>query len=752
MGHLLKFVRLDVGRSRLSVAMGVALLLSAAPGLASAQKVVEIQLFPGTLTLGLGVSGQLLASAFDQRGDNLSDATFTWSSSDPSVARVEEDRSMAGMVNVVPVSLGIVTIEVRAGDQRTSATVQVVGADELAGPGAGVGVATILQVSPNLIFLLPLEDVRVQPRFLTDDGTVAAPVQVTWRSLREDVASITPDGVVVGVSPGQGGIEVTASGLPTARATVRVTQSAFGFATPVLALSPGDVDTVDVIVPEQDSRPLSPRGLAWRSTDISVVTVSPVGVAAAVKAGRAEIVASGFGQENRLSVTVHRPVEFLDVLPRPDKGPVAVPLGGTRTFKATALAEDETPVPEAPLTWGHPDTAIATFDPATGALTGKAIGHTKLTVKPPGEGLDVEWEIDIIAGGLALDANVIGIVKGNQRQLGASFTDEAGTLVSEATSVTWTSSDTSVITVDQQGNVSTVGFGTATIEAATPWGSADTAVFYVQGDVLFTSTRGGNADLYTLNHDDATQIHRVTDLPGFELNAVFSPDGSKIAYVSDQGGNLDIYVIDAGGSNPLRLTQTMALEGSFDWTPDGQRIVYESDAAGSVQLWIMNADGSEQTQLTSGITPNLQPAVSPNGETIAFVTNRDGNFEIYLMDIDGTNQRNLTLSPNSEIVPAWIGDSAFAYVSEERRGGPESRVIIRMNMTRQTANMTPKGLQVTDFAVSADGKLLAVTVAAQGPAGTQNRLYLIPTVAGANPVEVPREGNGDQLVTPSFRR
>lgn len=718
----------------------------------SGQRIAEVQLAPVTLTLSLGESGQLLASAYDQRGDNVPDAKFAWISSDPGVVRVEEDPSMAGLANVISVSQGVASIEVRAGGQKASAAVQVVDAGAAAQPGAGVGTATIIQISPNLVRLLPLEDVRVQPQFLKDDGSVAAPTAVTWRSLREDVATITHEGIVTGVSPGQGGIEVTTPGGLSARATVQVAQTKFAFTTPVLPLSPNNLDTVEVIVPEQNNRPLSPRSLVWRSTDPAVVTVSPLGVATAVKAGKAEIVASGFGQENRLPVTVHRPVEFLTVKPSTKEGPVAVPLGGTRTFSAAALAEDETPVPEAPLFWGMPDTSIASFDTKTGVLTGKAIGHTTLTVKPPGEGLDVKWEIDIIAGGLVLDADIVGIGKGQQRELKASFTDESGTPVSEATSVTWTASDTSVVKVDEQGRVSAVGFGTAKVTAGTPWGSADTATFFVQGEILITSTRGGNADIYTLNRDQPGQIHRVTDLPGGELNAIFSPDGSKIAYVSDQGGNLDIYVVDAGGLNPVRLTKTPALEGSFDWAPDGEHIVYESDAMGGVQIWIMNADGSEQRQLTQGTAPSLQPAVSPNGKAIAFVTNRDGNFEIYLMDLDGTNQRNFTRSATNETMPAWIGDSAIAYIAEERKGGPQTRKIVKLNFTGESSDLTPVGLPVTDFAVSAAGDLIAATVSAQGPNGTQNRLYLIPLTAGSDPVEVPRQGDGDQLVTPSFRR
>ena len=275
----------------------------------------------------------------------------------------------------------------------------------------------------------------------------------------------------------------------------------------------------------------------------------------------------------------------------------------------------------------------------------------------------------------------------------------------------------------------------------------------VVGELLITSTRGGNADVYSLDRDRPNTIHQVTDISGSELSATYSPDGTKILYVSDQGTNLDIYVVDADGSNPIQLTTTPALEGAPAWTPDGSHIVYESDQSGSSQIWIMNADGTEPGQITQGELPNYRPSVSPDGQRIIYASSRDDNYDIFLMNIDGSNEENLTETPWNEMVPVWINDTSIAFIQESGRGRNLTRVIVRLELNASRDLMAlSQGLMVTDFAISSAGDMLALIVSAQGSHGVENSLYLLPVEQGAALIEVPRANTGDQLVSPSFRR
>jgi len=740
-----------MAKSQFSI-LSATLLLSALVTLPGrAQNVAEVQLAPSTMRLAAGERRELLATAYDRRGDIVSTARFVWVSSNPDVARVEADPNMPGIAAIIGVAEGLANIEAKVGDRSAASAIQVSGG--AAAPSlVAAGNATVLQIEPGSVFLLPTEDVDLRAVFLTDDGSPGTPSAVTWNSLTPTIATVSDQGSVVGLTTGQGVVEAVSAGGLIARVSVQVSQAPFGFGAEILALSPGLSDTVEVIVEEQNHRELESRRLMWRTTDPSIVRVSPIGMATGVGAGRAELVVSGYGQENRLSVTVHRPVEFLETLPRQSDGPVAVPMGGAIPFSATALAADETPVLEAPITWSLPDTAVASFDPTTGQLTGKSLGVTELQVRAPGEGLEQTWQITVIEGGLALDVKRMSLGRDQSHQLKAWFTDQTGTPVSDATGVTWTSSDPAVLEVDEVGKLTPTGFGSAHVLVNTPWGSADTTTVYVQGEILVTYAQGGQADLFSFDRDQVDVLHQVTDQPGNELDARYSPDGTKIVYVSDERGNLDIVVADGDGTNPVRLTTTVASEGSPAWTPDGSQIVFESDASGVRQIWIMNVDGSDQRQLTQGEYPGLQPVVSPNGQTIAFSSERDEVKDIYLMNLDGSNQRNFTSSEVDEVMPEWLGDSTLVYMVEEHERRNATRKIQRMNFSREVTELSPTGLWVNHFAVSGAGDLLAVIVSAEGPGGTESRFYLIPLVGESVPQEVQRGTTGDQMLTPSFRR
>ena len=101
-----------------------------------------------------------------------------------------------------------------------------------------------------------------------------------------------------------------------------------------------------------------------------------------------------------------------------------------------------------------------------------------------------------------------------------------------------------------------------------------------------------------------------------------SPDGSKIAVMSSARGatNWEIWVMNADGSNPQRLTNNGSNEGLPTWSPDGKSIAYVSDQGGSWSVWVMNADGSNQRKLFS-------MNGSPDGKVLRDVDNSKGWLE-----------------------------------------------------------------------------------------------------------------------------
>jgi len=313
--------------------------------------------------------------------------------------------------------------------------------------------------------------------------------------------------------------------------------------------------------------------------------------------------------------------------------------------------------------------------------------------------------------------------------------------------------------VDNQGVVQGLVPGHASIVGVTPWGRADTAEVYVQREILVVSTRRGNVpNLFVLDRSQPGRLVPLTaDSGASQTDPAWSPDGSRIAYVTDRDGNAELYVMNADGSGARRLTNTIATEASPAWTPDG-RIVFASNASGTgtgtFHIWIMNADGSGARQLTDGPYSDFQPAVSPDGKTIAFASDRDRDYNIYLMDLDGSNQRAFTRAPVPETNPVWSSDGRLAYLLQEPGRTLTSRVMRADPATGQATQISPDGLAISDFDISGTGDLMAMVVTRFERGGNvSQRLYLLPLgQAAAQPVEVAQASPQDRLSGPAFRK
>src|SRR5882762_2201700 len=490
-----------------------------------------------------------------------------------------------------------------------------------AGQPAGTGPAAALRLEPGVVYLLPSENTRVSPRALREDGSAAAPVMVTWTSLRPDVASVDQSGNVVALSPGQGTIQVTVSGGLTATAPVVVQQAEFTVreGSPLM-LSPGEVDTLHVIVAMQNKRTVNPLVLQWASSDQSVARISLGGVVTAAGPGKAILTVSGLLQSKNIDVSVHRVVEKLLVRPRA-AGEVQVPLTGTAKFEAQALTSDNTAVPEAPLRWTIVDPGIASFDPQTGTLTGRAVGKTQLMVRGPGAGLAVTWNVSVIAGSVRFMQSRVGIGLNQRHTLRASYADDQGNVLGPATNLTWTSDNPQVAAVGEDGTVSGAGYGHARITAAAPGGKNAAADVYVVGEIIVASSRtAGKFQLYAAERSNLAQLSKLTSDTSSASDPAFSPDGSRIAYVSQRDGNAEIYVMNADGTGAARVTNDPQPDGRPSFTPDGQAVVFHSArTAGRQQIWVVNVDGSGLMQLTRD-SVNAMPTVSPDGQTIAYVS------------------------------------------------------------------------------------------------------------------------------------
>lgn len=170
---------------------------------------------------------------------------------------------------------------------------------------------------------------------------------------------------------------------------------------------------------------------------------------------------------------------------------------------------------------------------------------------------------------------------------------------------------------------------------------------------------------------EITKTTQVTDNSADDVDPEWSPDGSRIAWSSGEFPDHDIYVGRPDGSDQQNLTELDALyESGPSWSLDSSKIVSSSGAVtstgGEADVYVMNADGSDRVELTSAPGQDWYTDWSADG--IAFVSQRDTNHEIYLMKLDGSNQTRLTDDPAHDIMPDWIaGTPRTVTIAASRR-------------------------------------------------------------------------------------
>ena len=184
--------------------------------------------------------------------------------------------------------------------------------------------------------------------------------------------------------------------------------------------------------------------------------------------------------------------------------------------------------------------------------------------------------------------------------------------------------------------------------------------------IAFVSNRDGNNEIYIMNADGTNQT-RLTYNNADDIQPSWSPDGTKIAFRTYRDGNSELYVMNADGTNPFNLTNNLDnYDGEPQWSPDGSKIVFSSWRSGAADIWVMNSDGTNPVQLTNGLWAS-NPAWSPDGTRIAF--SYQGNISV--MNADGTN-RTTILSVGCCISPyvgSWSPDGTKIAIYSDRFDG-----------------------------------------------------------------------------------
>lgn len=242
--------------------------------------------------------------------------------------------------------------------------------------------------------------------------------------------------------------------------------------------------------------------------------------------------------------------------------------------------------------------------------------------------------------------------------------------------------------------------GTGLRLASTGTGRTTCSYFLPGGKrVLFASTHGASAkppappdmsrgyvwpihaeyDLWTADLDGGN-LARLTDSPGYDAEAVVSPDGKRVVFTSTRGGDLDLWTMNVDGSDPRQVTDELGYDGGAFFSPDGKRLVYRAShpkepkdvedyrallADGKIRpvaldLFVCDVDGKNRVRVTDNGKANFAPYFHPDGKRILFSSNLDDpkgrEFDLYLVGVDGKGLERVTFSAEFDGFPMFSPD------------------------------------------------------------------------------------------------
>ena len=149
----------------------------------------------------------------------------------------------------------------------------------------------------------------------------------------------------------------------------------------------------------------------------------------------------------------------------------------------------------------------------------------------------------------------------------------------------------------------------------------------------------------------------------------FSPDGGRVAFASDRSGDLQIWVCEFDGSNPVQLTSfKTAHVGTPRWSPDGSRIAFDALNEGNRDIFVIGAGGGTLLRLTSGTSSDARPSWSTDGRWVYFRSDRSGSREIWKIPADGGEAVQVTRNGGFEAFESVDGKLLFYVKTSNERG------------------------------------------------------------------------------------
>ncbi|MGY0505287.1 Tol-Pal system beta propeller repeat protein TolB [Luteimonas sp. e5] len=164
--------------------------------------------------------------------------------------------------------------------------------------------------------------------------------------------------------------------------------------------------------------------------------------------------------------------------------------------------------------------------------------------------------------------------------------------------------------------------------------------------LAYVSFESGNSAIYVQDLVSGAR-ERVAAFPGINSAPAFSPDGRRLAMTLSRSGNPEIYVMDLGSKALTQITRQSGIDTAAAWSGDGASLYFTSDRGGRPQIYRASASGGGASRVSFEGGYNADPSVSPDGQKIVMVQGAGNSYRIALMDSSLGSARWSLLSPGS---------------------------------------------------------------------------------------------------------
>ena len=199
--------------------------------------------------------------------------------------------------------------------------------------------------------------------------------------------------------------------------------------------------------------------------------------------------------------------------------------------------------------------------------------------------------------------------------------------------------------------------------------------------------------------------HRIADIIYQKLTGEPGVFASRIIYVTKAGSRYALQVADADGHNPQTVVSSKESIISPAWSPDGSKVAYVSFEKKKPIVYIQSLVSGQRMVLANFKGNNSAPSWSPDGRKLAIVLTHAANSQIYTINADGTGLNQLTQSSAIDTEPVWSPDGKWIYFTSDRSGNPQIYKVSSLGGEAQRVSFS--GSYNVSPDISPDGKLLA---------------------------------------------